>query len=77
MTTMVTTKHTITGVGTHDSKSSLQDRDESIVLWALTLVCEYIKYDLKMKAVVVAQLVEQLLPIPEVCSSNPVIGKFY
>ena len=24
--------------------------------------------------VVVAQLVEQLLPIPEVCSSNPVIG---
>ena len=26
---------------------------------------------------VVAQLVEQLLVIPEVCSSNPVIGKFY
>ena len=26
-------------------------------------------------AVVVAQLVEWLLPIPEVCSSNPVIGK--
>ena len=27
------------------------------------------------RAVVVAQLVEQLLPIPEVCSSNPDIGK--
>ena len=26
-------------------------------------------------AVVVAQLVQQLLPIPEVCDSNPVIGK--
>ena len=26
-------------------------------------------------AVVVAQLVERLLPIPEVCGSNPVIGK--
>ena len=26
-------------------------------------------------AAVVAQLVEQLLPTPEVCSSNPVIGK--
>ena len=26
-------------------------------------------------AVVVAQLVEQSLPIPEVCGSNPVIGK--
>ena len=26
-------------------------------------------------AVVVAQLVEQLLPIPEVCGLNPVIGK--
>ena len=26
-------------------------------------------------AVVVAQLVEQLLPIPELCSLNPVIGK--
>ena len=24
-----------------------------------------------------AQLVERLLPIPEVCSSNPVIGKIY
>ena len=28
-------------------------------------------------AVVVAQLVERLLPIPEVCGSNPVIGKNY
>ena len=28
-------------------------------------------------AVVVAQLVQRLLPIPEVCSSNPVIGKIY
>ena len=27
------------------------------------------------RAVVVAQLVEQLLQIPEVCSSNPDIGK--
>ena len=27
------------------------------------------------RAVVVAQLVEPLLPIPEVCGSNPVIGK--
>ena len=27
------------------------------------------------RAVVVAQLVERLLPIPEVCGSNPVIGK--
>ena len=27
--------------------------------------------------VVVAQLVEQLLPLPEVCGSNPVIGKIY
>ena len=28
-------------------------------------------------AVVVAQFVERLLPIPEVLSLNPVIGKFY
>ena len=28
-------------------------------------------------AVVVAQLVEQFLPTPEVRGSNPVIGKFY
>ena len=28
-----------------------------------------------IKAVVVAHLVERSLPIPEVCSSNPVIGK--
>ena len=28
-------------------------------------------------AVVVAQLVEQLLPIPEVCGSNPVINKIF
>ena len=28
-----------------------------------------------LRAVVVAQLVEQLLPIPEVHGSNPVIGK--
>ena len=28
-------------------------------------------------AVVVAQSVEQSLPTPEVCGSNPVIGKFY
>jgi len=28
-------------------------------------------------AVVVAQLVERLLPIPEVCGSDPVIGKNY
>ena len=27
--------------------------------------------------VVVAQLVERSLPIPEVCNSNPVIGKIY
>ena len=27
------------------------------------------------RAVVVAQLVEQLLPTPEICSSNPDIGK--
>ena len=29
------------------------------------------------RAVVVAQLVEQSLPIPEVRGSNPVIGKIY
>ena len=29
------------------------------------------------RAVVVAQLVERLLPIPEVCGSIPVIGKKY
>ena len=29
------------------------------------------------RAVVVAQLVDWLLPIPEVRSSNPVIGKIY
>ena len=29
------------------------------------------------RAVVVAQLVERLLPIPEVQGSNPVIGKIY
>ena len=28
-----------------------------------------------MRALVVAQLVEQSLPIPEVCGSNPIIGK--
>ena len=27
--------------------------------------------------VVVAHLVERLLPTQEICSSNPVIGKFY
>ena len=35
-------------------------------------------YDKKLwniEAVVVAQLIEQSFPIPEVCSSNPVIGK--
>ena len=30
-----------------------------------------------VSAVVVAQLVERPLPIPEVCCSNPVIGKNY
>ena len=29
------------------------------------------------RALLVAQLVEQLLPIPEICSSNPIIGKVY
>ena len=28
------------------------------------------------REVVVAQMVERLLPIPEVCSSNPVMAKF-
>ena len=37
-------------------------------------------FDIELKtlrggAVVVVQLVERLLPIPEVCGSNPVIGK--
>ena len=32
---------------------------------------------MKQEAVVVAQLVELLLPIPEVRGSNPVIGKIY
>ena len=34
-----------------------------------------LKYRLITKAVVVAQLVEQSLPIPEVRGLNPVIGK--
>ena len=34
-----------------------------------------VNYD--ARAVVVAQLVEQLLPKPEVCGSIPVIGKMY
>ena len=29
-----------------------------------------------LRAVVVAQLVERLLPTAEICSSNPVIGRF-
>ena len=33
--------------------------------------------ELQKRAMVVAQLVERLLPIPEIHSSNPVIGKFY
>ena len=35
------------------------------------------EYNIKANvwAVVVAQLVERSLPIPEVCGSNPVIGK--
>ena len=39
---------------------------------------DYIKYANKVLcwAVVVAQLVERLLPIQEVCDSNPVIGDF-
>ena len=32
---------------------------------------------LVVRAVVVAQLVERLLPTPEIRSSNPNIGKFY
>ena len=32
-------------------------------------------YNLNVRAVVVAQLVERSLPIPEVRGSNPVIGK--
>ena len=28
-------------------------------------------------AVVVSQLVERLLPIPEICGSNPVIGYYF
>ena len=31
----------------------------------------------RLVAVVVAQLVERSPPIPEVCSSNPLIGKIY
>ena len=39
-------------------------------------VCNEKTCEAKMSfAAVVAQLLEQLLPIPEVCSSNPVIGK--
>ena len=38
--------------------------------------CEYYKQR-QSWAVVVAQLVEWLLPIPEVRGSNPVIGNFY
>ena len=30
---------------------------------------------ISLREVVVAQLVERSLPIPEVCGSNPVIGK--
>ena len=33
------------------------------------------KNDTSSRAVVVAQLVERLLPVPEVCGSNPVTGK--
>ena len=39
----------------------------------MTLECLIKKY--QAWAVVVAQLVEQSLPIPEVCGSNPIIGK--
>ena len=36
-----------------------------------------IKKERLMWAVVVTHLVERSLPIPEVCGSNPVIGKIY
>ena len=36
-----------------------------------------INYLINLWAVVVAQLVEQTLSTPEICSSNPFMGKFY
>ena len=54
-------------------RSWVLSRDHIFVL-KIVLLFEKTKNKLKW-AVVVAQLVEQLLPIPEVCSSNPVIGK--
>ena len=53
----------------------IQDRD---LLWALLVVVDVLrkaKQNITKWAVVVAQLVERSLPIPEVRSSNPVIGK--
>ena len=49
----------------------------SIKFWILALrgVKNAVDKLLRQRAVVVAQLVERLLPIPEVCGSNPVISK--
>ena len=45
-----------------------------VKIWAVN--CQSINNREKScRAVVVTQLVECLLPIPEVCGSNPVIGK--
>ena len=44
---------------------------------SMTLALQNVYKSAHWWEVVVAQLVERLLPIPEICSSNPVIGKIY
>ena len=47
----------------------------SSISFTMTSVSKVMVKEWKTRAMVVAQLVEQSLPIPEVCGSNPVISK--
>ena len=56
--------------------------DESEIVGLSKVIKKEIQFNLKATfpliwAVVVAQLTEWLIPVAEVCGSNPVIGEFY
>ena len=67
-------KHSLNDIMPYDGKVGTELADMGMASWLMSLHVTYMQNI--FWEVVVAQLVEQLLPKLEVCSSNPVIGKF-
>ena len=59
----------------HSQKQNFCQRYQIFFWFLINLKCQFHKQNLKW-GVVVVQLAEELLLIPEICRSNPVIGNF-